>query len=55
MTRRLDVENERRRQRVDHLIGAYRTLVHSAHRPLAGEKAEAFEDALSDVVLFGNV
>lgn len=53
-TRRRDAENERRRQRIDYLIGAYRTLTHSAQRELSGERAEAFEDALSDVVLFGD-
>jgi hypothetical protein len=53
-TRRRDADNERRRQRIDYLVRAYRTLAHSAHRELTGEKAEAFEDALSDVVLFGN-
>jgi len=53
-SRRRDAENERRRQRVDYLIRAYRTLSHSAHRPLTGQTAENFEDALSDVILFGN-
>lgn len=53
-TRRRDAENERRRQRIDYLVGAYRTLTHSAQRELSGERAEAFEDALSDVVLFGD-
>ncbi|MDQ7905981.1 hypothetical protein RB614_15825 [Phytohabitans sp. ZYX-F-186] len=53
-TRRRDAENERRRQRIDYLVRAYRTLAHSAHRELTSERAEAFEDALSDVVLFGN-
>lgn len=53
-TRRRDAENERRRQRIDYLLSAYRTLTHSAHRELSGEQAEAFEDALSDVMLFGN-
>jgi hypothetical protein len=53
-TRRRDAENERRRQRIDYLVRAYRTFTHSARRELAGDKAEAFEDALSDVVLFGN-
>jgi hypothetical protein len=52
--RRRDVENERRRQRVDYLVGAYRTLTRAAHRALSGERAEIFEDALSDVILFGN-
>jgi hypothetical protein len=53
-TRRRDAENERRRQRVDYLISAYRTLTHTAQRELSPERATAFEDALSDVVLFGN-
>lgn len=52
--RRRDVENERRRQRVDYLVGAYRTLTRAAHRELSGERAETFEDALSDVILLGN-
>jgi hypothetical protein len=52
--RRRDVENERRRQRVDYLVGAYRTLTRAAHRALLGERAETFEDALSDVILLGN-
>lgn len=52
--RRRDVENERRRQRVDYLVGAYRTLARAAHRPLLGEHAETFEDALSDIILLGN-
>jgi hypothetical protein len=41
--RRHDVENERRRQRVDYLVGAYRTLTRAADRTLSGERAEAFE------------
>lgn len=55
-TRRRDAENEQRRQRVDYLLKAYRTLTHSTHRDLSGKptEAEAFENALSDVVLFGN-
>lgn len=52
--RRRDVENERRRQRVDYLVGAYRTLTRAAHRALSAERAETFEDALSDVILLGN-
>jgi hypothetical protein len=52
--RRRDVENERRRQRVDYLVGAYRTLARAANRTLSGERAETFEDALSDVILLGN-
>lgn len=52
--RRRDVENEQRRQRVDYLVGAYRTLTRAAHRELSGERAETFEDALSDVILLGN-
>lgn len=48
-----DRENDRRRQRVDYLVSAYRTLARSAHRELRGERGEAFEDALSDVVLLG--
>lgn len=48
-----DRENDRRRQRVDYLVNAYRTLARSAHRELRGERGEAFEDALSDVVLLG--
>ena len=53
-TRRRDAENERRKQRIEYLVRAYRTLTHSAHRDMSSERAEAFEDALSDVVLFGN-
>lgn len=52
--RRRDVANERRRQRVDYLVGAYRSLTRAAHRPLSEETAESFEDALSDVMLLGN-
>jgi hypothetical protein len=53
-TRRRDAENERRKQRIDYLLKAYRTLAHSAHRDLSREQKEAFESALSDVVLLGN-
>ena len=53
-TRRRDALNERRRQRIDYLLKAYRTLTHSTHRDLSAEQAEAFENALSDVVLFGD-
>jgi len=53
-TRRRDAENERRRQRIDYLLKAYRTLTHSTHRDMSAEQAEAFENALSDVVLFGD-
>lgn len=52
--RRRNVEKERRRQRVDYLVGAYRALTRAAHRELSGERAETFEDALSDVILLGN-
>ena len=52
-TRRRDVENERRRQRIDYLVGAYRTLVRAAHRDLRGDRGVAFEDAISDVVMLG--
>jgi len=53
-TRRRDALNERRRQRIDYLLKAYRTLTHSAHRDLSAGQAEAFENALSDVVLLGD-
>ena len=52
--RRRDVENDRRKQRIDYLIGAYQVLVRSAHRSLEGERAESFENAISDVILLGN-
>lgn len=53
-TRRRDAENERRRQRIDYLLKAYRTLADSAHRVMSQEQTESFEGALSDVVLLGN-
>lgn len=52
--RRRDLENDRRRQRVDYLVTAYRTLTRAAQRDLRGERGEAFEDALSDVVMLGD-
>lgn len=54
-TRRRDAENERRKQRIDYLLKAYRTLAYSAHRDMSQEQKEAFEGALSDVVLLGDV
>lgn len=53
-TRRRDAENERRKQRIDYLLKAYRTLADSAHRVMSQEQTESFEGALSDVVLLGN-
>lgn len=51
--RRRDIDNDRRRQRVDYLVTAYRTMARSAQRNLRGDRGEAFEDALADVVMFG--
>ncbi|MGD9528783.1 MAG: hypothetical protein AB7L91_14940 [Dehalococcoidia bacterium] len=53
-TRRRDAENERRKQRIDYLLKAYRTLAHSTHRAMSQDQQEAFESALSDVVLLGD-
>lgn len=53
LTQRRDVENDRRRQRINYLISAYRVIARSAHRDLRGDRAEAFEDALADIVLLG--
>lgn len=52
-SRRRDRENEQRRQRLDYLVSAYRTIARATSRPLRGERGEGFEDALSDVVLLG--
>lgn len=52
--RRRDLENDRRQQRIEYLINAYRVLVQSGHRELKNERAEAFENAISDVILLGN-
>jgi hypothetical protein len=46
----------RRQQRLDYLVGAYRSLVDCAHRQeWTPERATAFEKAMADVFLFGNV
>jgi hypothetical protein len=37
-TRRRDAENERRKQRIDYLLKAYRTLAHLAHRQMSQEQ-----------------
>jgi hypothetical protein len=45
----------RRQQRLDYLLGAYRSLVDCAHRPeWTSERATAFEKAMADVFLFGD-
>jgi hypothetical protein len=49
-----DVENVRRKQRIEYLFSAYQVLAQSAHRELVDDRAEAFEDAISDVMLLGN-
>lgn len=54
LTRRRDAENERRKQRLEYLLGAYRTLAHAAHRDLRGERGERFEGALDDILMLGS-
>ena len=53
LTRRRDAENERRKQRLEYLLGAYRTLAQAAHRDLQGERGEQFEGALDDILMLG--
>ena len=52
--RRRDIENDRRKQRIEYLVSAYQVLVQSAHREFNDERAEAFENAISDVFLLGS-
>lgn len=54
LTRRRDAENERRKQRLEYLLSAYRALAHSAHRDLQGERGERFEGALDDILMLGS-
>ena len=53
-TKRRDLENDRRRQRVEYLLSAYRALAGAVNRDIHGrERGEALEDALDLVVLLG--
>lgn len=52
--RRRDKANDRRRQRIDYLVEAYRALARSSHRQLSGKQREEFENAVDDVLLFGD-
>lgn len=54
LTRRRDAESERRKQRLDYLMSAYRILAHAAHRNLEGERGERFESALDDILMLGS-
>jgi hypothetical protein len=55
-TSRRDVANRRSELRIQYLLGAYRTLADTAHRPLeegtAG--ARAFEQGIAEVQLLGS-
>ena len=49
-----DRDNDRRRQRIDYLVDAYRALARSAHKPLTRKQEEEFENAVDDIILFGD-
>ena len=53
-SRHRDVENDRRKQRIDYLVDTYRVLASSANRAFDSQRAQAFEDALSDILLLGS-
>lgn len=52
--RRRDLANDRRKQRVEYLLAAYQVLARTAHRDLTPARSEAFEDAISDIVMLGS-
>lgn len=49
-----DRENKRREQRVNHLVGAFRSLSKANHHPRLYEIAEEVEQAVSDIQFLGN-
>lgn len=52
--RRRDKDNDRRRQRIDYLVEAYRALARSSQRELSGKQGEEFENAVDDILLLGD-
>ena len=51
---RRDVANDRRKQRVDYLVTAYRSLARATNREFDEDRAGAFETAISDIILLGS-
>lgn len=49
-----DRENKRREQRVNYLIGAFRSLSKANHHPRLYEIADEVEQAVSDIQFLGN-
>ena len=49
-----DRENKRREQRVNYLIGAFRSLSKANHHPRLYEIADDVEQAVSDIQFLGN-